>query len=217
MYRRVLTGVVERGKTREFLEAMKVARDHQEERGIRARTAVWGALTGQNNSVLITSDFNTLEELEKFTELTALDARFAEIRRAVRSNMVYDASQVSIYRLAYHSEGLITSEDATAPRRYMRILSGDVQPGKHRDFVHSISRALEYQKQRGIDATTSVWSALTGPTNGVAIVAEFDTFAELEKFEEMAAQDAEFAALRRETRETMVFLTSQVQLYRNLL
>jgi hypothetical protein len=217
VYRRIITGIVERGRTREFLEAMKAARDHQTERGIRARTAVWSALTGPTNFVLITSDFNTLEELEKFTELSALDHQFAEIRRAVRSNMVYEASQVSIHRLAYHSEGLISSEDATAPRRYMRTLSGDVQPGKHREFVMSISQALEYQKQRGIDATTSVWSAVTGSTNGVTIVAEFDSFAELEKFEEMAAQDAQFAALRRATRETMVFLTSQVQLYRNLL
>ncbi len=217
MYRRIITGIVERGRTREFLEAMRAARDHQAERGIRARTAVWSALTGPTNFVLITSDFNTLEELEKFTELSALDAQFAEIRRAVRSNMVYEASQVSIHRLAYHSEGLISSEDATAPRRYMRTLAGDVQPGKHREFVMSISQALEYQKQRGIDATTSVWSAVTGSTNGVTIVAEFDSFAELEKFEEMAAQDAQFAALRRATRETMVFLTSQVQLYRNLL
>ena len=79
-----------------------------------------------------------------------------------------------------------------------------------------ISQALEYQKQRGIDATTSVWSAVTGSTNGVSIVAEFDTLAELEKFDEMAVTDNEFGKLRKATRESMVFLTSHVELMRNL-
>ena len=131
--------------------------------------------------------------------------------------MVYEASEVSIHRLAYHSEGMISSEDATEPRRYMRTLTGDVQAGRHREFVMSVSQALEYQKQRGIDATTSVWSAVTGATNGVSIVAEFDSLAELEKFDEMSVQDAEFGRLRKATRETMVFLTSHVDLMRNLL
>lgn len=217
MYRRITTGIVERGKTRDFLDAMRQARDHQLERGIRARTAVWGSVTGQTNSVLITSDFNTLDELEKFTDLAAENASFAQIRRAVRSNMVFDASEVSIHRLSFHSEGLISSEEATEPRRYMRILSGDVLAGKHRDFVMSISQALQYQADRGIDATTSLWSSMTGATNGVSIVAEFDTLAELEKFDELAVRDAEFARLRAASRESMVFLTSNVQLLRNLL
>ena len=130
--------------------------------------------------------------------------------------MVYDVSDVSIHRLDYHSERLISSEEATAPRRYMRTLTGDVQPGRKRDFIMSISQALEYQKARGIDATTSVWSAVTGSTNGVSIVAEFDTLGELEKFDEMAAQDTEFGKLRKATRESMVFLTSHVELMRNL-
>jgi len=99
----------------------------------------------------------------------------------------------------------------------MRTLAGEVLAGRHREFVMSISLALEYQKQRGIDAVTSVWSAVTGGTSGVSVVAEFDSLIELEKFDEIAAQDTEFARLRRETREAMVFLTSEVDLYRNLL
>ncbi len=217
MYRRILTGIIAQGKTKEFLAAMREASAHQTGRGIRARTTIWGAMTGQTNSVVIASDFNTLDELEKFTDLAATDASFASIRRAVRTQMVYEASEVSIHRLSYHSEGLISSEDATAPRHYMRTLMGDVQPGRHREFVMSISQALEYQKQRGIEATTSVWSSVTGATNGVSVVAEFDTFGELEKFDQMASQDTEFAQLRKATRASMVFLTSQVVLMRNLL
>jgi hypothetical protein len=196
---------------------MREASQHQLDRGIRARTTIWGSMTGQTNGVVIASDFDTLEELEKFTEMTAVDARFAGIRRAVRSLMVFDSAEVIIQRLDYHSEGLISSEDATAPRHYMRVLSGEVRPGHHRDFVMSVSQALEYQKQRGIDATTSVWSAVTGATSGISLVGEFDSLAELEKFDDMAQKDAEFARLRRASRESMVFRTSLVNLLRNLL
>jgi hypothetical protein len=217
MYRRILTGIIAQGKTREFLAAMRESSEHQEERGLRSRITVWGAMTGQTNAVMIASDFDTLDELEKFTELASTDASFANVRRAVRSQMVYEASVVTILRLSYHSEGMISSEDATAPKRYMRTLSGEVQPGRHREFVMSISQALEYQKQRGISAITSVWSGITGTTNGVSIVAEFDSLAELEKFDEIAVQDEEFARLRRETRESMIFLTSHAQLLRNVL
>jgi len=217
MYRRILSGIIAQGQTGAFLSAMREARDHQTNRGIRARTTIWGSMTGQTSAVMIAGDFNTLDDLEKFTELAALDASFAGIRQAVRSLMVFDSSDVSIHRLSYHSEGLISSEEATAPRRFMRTLTGDVQPGRHREFVMSISQALDYQKERGIDATTSVWSAMTGGTNGVSIVAEFDTLDALEKFDEMAMQDAEFAKLRAATRSTMVFLTSHVDLMRNLL
>lgn len=217
LYRRILTGIIERGQTGAFLDAMRASSRHQTDRGIRARTTIWGAVTGPTSGVIIVSDFNNMDELEKFTEMVARDANFAELRRAVRSKMVYDASEVSIQRLDYHSEGLITSEDATAPRNYMRILEGDVSPGRKRDFIYSISQALEYQKQRGIDATTSVWSSVTGATNGVSIVAEFDTLTELERFDDMAARDTEFAKLRAATRESMVFLTSHVQIMRNLI
>ena len=51
----------------------------------------------------------------------------------------------------------------------------------------------------------------------MAIVAEFNSLGELEKFDDMAQGDAEFARLRRATREAMVFHTSEVDLYRNLL
>jgi len=217
MYRRILTGVIAQGKTRDFLAAMAVASTYQTERGIRARTAIWGAMTGQNNSVVIAADFNTLDDLEKWTDLSTEDSRFAVVRRDVRAHMVYEGSEVAILRLAYHSEGLMTSEDATAPRRYMRVLHGDVQPGHHREFVHSVSVALDYQKKRGVDAHTSVWSKMTGHTNGVSIVGEFDSLGELEKFDDMAVTDAEFGRLRAATRASMVFLTSETQLMRNLM
>ena len=197
MYRRAFRCIIDQGQTTAFLAAMREASQHQLDRGIRARTTIWGSMTGQTNGVLIASDFNTLEELEKFTEMASMDSRFAGMRRAVRSLTVFESGNVSILRLDYHSDGLISSEDATAPRRYMRTLEGDVRPGRHRDFVMSGSQALEYQKDRGIDATTSVWSAVTGATNAVSLVAEFDTLAELEKFDEMAQKDAEFARLRR--------------------
>lgn len=217
MYRRILTGIIAQGQTRSFLEAMRAARDHQTNRGIRARTTIWGSMTGQTNLVLIVSDFNTLDELEKFTELAALDARFADVRKAVRSLMLYEDTDVSIHRLDYHSEGLMTSEEATRPQRYMRTLTGEIQAGRHREFVMAISQALEYQKQRGIEATTSVWSNLTGKPSGVSIVAEFDSLAELEKFDEMAVQDQEFGRLRAASRAAMVFRTSHVDLMRNLM
>ncbi|HJP41582.1 MAG TPA: hypothetical protein QGF35_07740, partial [Dehalococcoidia bacterium] len=86
MYRRLFTGLIERGKTAEFLDAMRQAATHQTDRGIRARTAVWGRVTGHTNGVAIASDFNTLNELEKFTDLATEDASFAVVRRAVRTN-----------------------------------------------------------------------------------------------------------------------------------
>ena len=217
MYRRILSGIIAQGRTKAFLEALRASNGYQTERGLRARTTVWGAMTGQSNGVLIASDFNTLDELEKFTALAAEDAMFARLRSSVSKEMVYEASEVSIHRLSYHSEGLISSEEATEPRRYMRTLTGEVQAGHHREFVMSISLALDYQKQRGIDAQTSVWSAMTGATSGVSIVAEFDSLAELEKFDEMAVTDAEFGRLRAATRSSMVFLTSEIELMRNLL
>lgn len=216
MYRRILTGIIAQGRTKAFLEALRESNRYQEERGLRARTTVWGAMTGRSNSFLIASDFNTLDELEKFTALSAEDATFARLRSAVSKETVYDASEVAIHRLSYHSEGLISSEEATEPRRYMRTLTGEVQAGHHREFVMSISLALDYQKQRGIDAQTSVWSAMTGATSGVSIVAEFDSLAELEKFDELAVTDAEFGRLRAATRSSMVFLTSEIDLMRNL-
>ena len=58
---------------------------------------------------------------------------------------------------------------------------------------------------------------MTGHTSGVSIVGEFDSLSELEKFDELAVGDAEFARLRAATRQSMVFLTSETQLMRNLM
>lgn len=216
MYRRITTGVIDRGRTADFLKAMATSCAYQAERGIRARTAVWGSVTGDTNGVLIVSDFSALSEMEEYLDLTAQDAHFAQLRRELRACMVTNVSRVVVYRLSFHSEGLISSEEVTRPRKYIRVLSGDVRPGHHRDFVMAVSHALQYQTSRGIDATTSVWTAATGSTTGVLVVGEFDSLAELEKFDEMGRNDSEFARLRASSRENMVFSTSQVQLLRNL-
>lgn len=216
MYRRVFSGIIDQGKTSAFLAALRESNGYQAERGIRARTTVWSSMTGRANAVQIASDFNTLDDLEKFTELTALDASFSSFRRAVRAQMQFAGAQVTILRLAYHSAGLITSEEATTPRKYLRMVTGDVQAGRHREFVMSVSQALEYQKQHGIEATTSVWTLVTGGTSGVAVVAEFDSLADLEKYDDLSVQDAAFGRLRKTARETMVFTTSETQLMRNL-
>ena len=217
MYRRLIQGIVERGRTAALLEATRTAVDHQGDRGIRARTALWAAMTGQTNAISIATDFNTLEGLETLSELSAQDAQFAAVWADVESQLVPARVTASIHRLAYHSDGLISAEEATAPRHFMRLMTGEVLPGRGREFVLSISEALRYQAERGVDATTSVWSALSGGTNAIAIVGEFDSMAELQRFDELALQDAEFSGLRRATRETMAFLTTHVDLMRNLL
>ena len=69
--------------------------------------------------------------------------------------------------------------------------------------------ALQYQAARGIEARFSVWDAISGPASRVEIIAEFDNLLELEQFEELAAQDQNFAQLRRAVREAMVFESTE--------
>ncbi len=217
MYRRLIRGIVERGRTPEFLEAARVAIEHQDQRGIRARTAIWAAMTGTTNAVSIVMDFNTLEEFERLNDLSTQDSQFAGVWASVEDHLLPAQTNASIHRLSYHSEGLISAEEATAPRRFLRLMTGEVLPGKGREFVLSLSEALRYQAERGVDATTSVWTALSGGTNAIAIAGEFDSMAELERFDDLAQQDAEFARFRRATREAMAFLTTHVELMRNVL
>ena len=217
MYRRLIRGIVERGQTGELLAAARVAVEHLDNRGIRARTALWAAMTGPTNAISIVMDFNTLDELERLSDLGTQDAQFAGIWADVESHLLRGRTDVSIHRLSYHSEGLISAEEATAPRRFLRLMTGEVLPGKGREFVLSLSQALEYQAERGVDATTSVWSALSGGTNAIAIAGEFDSMAELERFDDLALRDADFARFRRATREAMAFLTTHVELMRNVL
>ncbi len=217
MYRRLIRGIVERGQTGELLAAARVAIEHQDNRGIRARTAVWAAMTGPTNAISIVMDLNTLEELERWNDLAAQDSQFAGIWADVERHLLPGHTDASIHRLSYHSEGLISAEEATAPRRFLRLMTGEVLPGKSREFVVSLAEALQYQAERGVDATTSVWAALSGGTNAIAIAGEFDSMAELERFDDLALQDAEFARFRRATREAMAFLTTHVELMRNVL
>ena len=217
MYRRLIRGIVERGQTGALLGASRVAIEHQENRGISARTAIWAAMTGPTNAISIVMDFNTLEEMERLNDLAAQDAQFAGIWADVERHLLPGHTDASIHRLSYHSEGLISAEEATAPRRFLRLMTGEVLPGKGREFVVSLSEALRYQAERGVDATTSVWTALSGGTNAIAIAGEFDSMAELERFDDLALQDAEFARFRRATREAMAFLTTHVELMRNVL
>ncbi len=217
MYRRLIRGIVERGQTADLLAAARVAIEHQTNRGISARTALWAAMTGPTNAVSIVMDVNALEELERWNDLATQDARFAGIWADVERHLLPGRTDASIHRLSYHSEGLISAEEATAPRRFLRLMTGEVLPGKGREFVLSLSEALQYQAERGVDATTSVWTALSGGTNAIAIAGEFDSMAELERFDDLALRDAEFARFRRATREAMAFLTTHVELMRNVL
>ncbi len=217
MYRRLIHGIVERGQTGALLGAARTAIEHQDNRGISARTALWAAMTGPTNAVSIVMDVNTLEELERWNELAVQDAQFAGIWADVVRHLLPGHTNASIHRLSYHSEGLISAEEATAPRRFLRLMTGEVLPGKGREFVVSLAEALQYQSEKGVDATTSVWTALSGGTNAIAIAGEFDSMAELERFDDLALQDAEFARIRRATREAMAFLTTHVELMRNVL
>ena len=99
---------------------------------------------------------------------------------------------------------------------YRRVLSGKVAPGRHAEFLRAVEAALDYQSQRGIEAHFSVWDAITGGASNVEIIAEFDNLVELEQFEELAAQDQRFAELRRAVREAMVFDSTVINIYRNL-
>lgn len=99
---------------------------------------------------------------------------------------------------------------------FRRVLAGRVAPGKHGEFLRAVEAALDYQSARGIEARFSVWDAITGQASTVEIVAEFEDLRELEQFEELAAQDQEFAKLRRAVREAMVFDSAEINIYRNL-
>lgn len=99
---------------------------------------------------------------------------------------------------------------------YRRVLTGQVAPGRHGDFLRAVEEALEYQSRRGIEARFSVWDAISGPASQVEIIAEFESLQELEQFEELAAQDHRFAQMRRAVREAMVFDSTTIAIYRNL-
>jgi hypothetical protein len=213
MYRRILTGVIAQGRTKPFLEAMRANNRHQEERGIRARTTVWGAMTGQTNSVLIASDFNTLDELEKFTDLP----RRTRPSRAFAGPSVRDDSEATQSRSIVFRTTRGIDFEQRRPNRGATCarLQGKCRRAAAR--VRDVHVTGVGYRQRGIEAHTSVWSAVTGQTSGVSIVAEFNSLIELEKFDEITVRDAEFGRLRAATRSTMVFLTSEVELMRNLL
>ncbi|PZC41565.1 MAG: NIPSNAP protein [Chloroflexi bacterium] len=97
---------------------------------------------------------------------------------------------------------------------YRRVLTGQVAPGKHGEFLAAVEAALDYQAQRGIEADFAVWDSITGPASQVEIVASFDSMQELEQFEELAAQDQTFSDLRRRVRQAMVFDSASVQIFR---
>jgi hypothetical protein len=44
------------------------------------------------------SEFDSLEDLDRFEELVAQDQRFAELRQRVRQAMVFESSTVTLYR-----------------------------------------------------------------------------------------------------------------------
>lgn len=99
---------------------------------------------------------------------------------------------------------------------YRRVFRGRVAPGKHGEFQAALQEALDHQLLRGIDARFTVWDALTGPNNEIEVISEFDSLSDLEKFEDLVAQDAAFAELRQRVRAAMLFETTSVALYRKM-
>ena len=99
---------------------------------------------------------------------------------------------------------------------YRRVLRGQVAPGHHGEFLAAVEEALLYQQQRGIGARYSVWDALTGRASEVEIISVFESLQDLERFEELVAQDQAFADLRQRVRAAMVFESTTVTLYRQL-
>ncbi len=99
---------------------------------------------------------------------------------------------------------------------YRRVLTGQVAPGQHGEFLAAARAALDYQAARGIEADFAIWDSITGPASQVEIVALFDSLQELEQFEELAAQDQTFSKLRQRVRQAMVFESASVQVFRRL-
>jgi hypothetical protein len=99
---------------------------------------------------------------------------------------------------------------------YRRVFRGQVAPGRHGEFLAALEEALLYQQQRGIDARYSVWDALTGRASEVEIISEFESLQDLDRFEELVAQDQTFADIRQRVRAAMVFESTTVTLYRQL-
>jgi hypothetical protein len=80
------------------LAAIEDALEYQAKRGIEAESAVWDAMTGLASEVEIVAQFDSMQELEQFEELAAQDQTFSELRRRVRQAMVFETSQIQIYR-----------------------------------------------------------------------------------------------------------------------
>ena len=99
---------------------------------------------------------------------------------------------------------------------YRRVFRGQVAPGRHGEFLAALEEALLYQQQRGIGARYSVWDALTGRASEVEIISEFESLQDLDRFEELVAQDQIFADIRLRVRAAMVFVSTTVTLYRQL-
>ena len=99
---------------------------------------------------------------------------------------------------------------------YRRVVTGQVAPGQHSEFLAAVEAALDYQAQRGIEANFSIWDSISGRTSQVEIVSEFDSLSELEQFEELSAQDQTFADIRQRVRKAMIFDATTVTLYRRM-
>ena len=98
LYRRVLTGQVAPGQHGKFLAAVEEALDYQVQRGIAAQYSVWDSITGPTSEVEIISEFESLQELEQFEELSSQDQEFATLRSRVMQAMVFESASVQLYR-----------------------------------------------------------------------------------------------------------------------
>ena len=152
--------------------------------------------------------------------LRAWDAELASLR-----NVNTPADLASVARLLRDRRPRATA--TISPKRhppewrppmslYRRVLTGQVAPGQHGEFLAAAQAAFDYQAARGIEADFAIWDSISGPASEVEIVAQFDSMQELEQFEELAAQDQTFSDLRRRVRQAMVFESASVQIFRRL-
>ena len=99
---------------------------------------------------------------------------------------------------------------------YRRVITGLVEPGKHDDFLAAAREAADYQARHGVEASTKVWSAMSGKNGTVVLTSDFDSLAELEKFEHLVATDEEFGRVRRKVMASLAFGTAETQILREL-
>ena len=88
---------------------------------------------------------------------------------------------------------------------YRRVLTGQVAPGQHGEFLAAAQAAFDYQAARGIEADFAIWDSISGPASEVEIVAQFDSMQELEQFEELAVVTEDVVGSQLEPYAAQIF------------